>query len=77
VGTYPDQNAYATLVKGAKLPGAKSFHTQTGAEVVTYAKTPSSVYFAFPNVSYLMEVFDPSPARALSLVLSGQIKLVG
>jgi hypothetical protein len=76
VGTYPDSKAYAKLQTGAKRSDARSFQTQSGAEVVTYASSPKSAYFAFKGLPYLVEVFDPSAKQALNLVLSGKIRLV-
>jgi hypothetical protein len=76
VGTYPSPTAFATLERGAKRKDATAYRFQSGAIAVTYAKTPSSVYFAFPTSPYLVEVFDPSPARAVKLVTSGQVKLI-
>ena len=76
VGTYPRANAYATLSAGAKAKGATYYKTQSGALVVVNKSVPNSVYFAFPKTAYLMEVYDPSPSRALNLVLSGSVKLV-
>ena len=76
IGTYPSPTAYATLEKGSRRKGATVDHFRSGALAVTYSKTPTSVFFAFPNSPYLVEVFDPSPARARSLVLNGQVKLL-
>jgi hypothetical protein len=39
-------------------------------------ETPTSVYFAFPDSPYLVEVFDPSPRRARQLVRSGQVAVI-
>jgi hypothetical protein len=73
VGTYPLKNALGSVrgiakrlrVRPTKLPG--------GGVAVQDTKHPSSVYFAFPGSDYEVEVYDPSPARALQLVLSGKI----
>jgi len=74
VATYPSPGAYATLEAGARRKDATVYRFESGALAVTYAKTPSSVYFAFPSSPYIVEVFDPSPARALRLVTSGQVE---
>jgi hypothetical protein len=76
VGTYPSASAFATVTAGAQRKDATAYRFKSGAIAVTYAKTPSSVFFAFPNSPYLVEVFDPSPARAVKLVTSGQVQLV-
>ena len=76
IGTYPSATAYATLQAGSRRKDATVFHFRSGAIAVTYSKTPSSVFFAFPNSPYIVEVFDPSPARAQQFVRSGQVKLI-
>jgi hypothetical protein len=42
-----------------------------------YKTRPTSVYLAYPESDYQIEVFDPSPTRAVELVTSGQVKQVG
>ena len=76
VGTYPQAGAYAATVKASRLEGAQAYNTKSGALVVTNSATPTSVYFAFKGVPYLVEVFDPSATKALNLALSGKIRLV-
>ena len=76
MGTYPSRTAYANLAKGTHRKDATAYRFKSGALAVTYSKTPSSVFFAFPKSPYIVEVFDPSPARARELVRSGQIKLI-
>ena len=76
VATYPQADAYSATVAASKREGAKAYNTKSGALVVTNAATPTSVYFAFEGVPYLVEVFDPSAAKALDLALSGKIRLV-
>jgi hypothetical protein len=76
VVTYPDEAAYATLEEGSKRTDATAFRFESGALAVTYVETPTSVYFAFPDSPYLVEVFDPSPRRARQLVRSGQVAVI-
>jgi hypothetical protein len=76
VATYPSATAYTTLEAGAKRKDATVYRFKSGALAVTYSKTPSSVFFAFPSSPYIVEVFDPSPARAVKLVTSGQVKFI-
>jgi hypothetical protein len=76
VGTYPSATAYATLERGSRRKDATVYRFASGAIAVTYSKTPTSVFFAFPNSPYSAEVFDPSPARAQQLVKCGQVKLI-
>ena len=76
VGTYPTAAAFTTVQRGARRTDAKVYRFKSGAIAVTYAKTPTSVFFAFPRSPYLVEVFDRSPARAVQLVTSGQVQLI-
>lgn len=73
VGTYPRTDAYGVLRKASMRPGEKAYNTTGGAFVLTNAKTATSAYFAFNGSPYLVEVFNPSPSKALQLALSGQI----
>jgi hypothetical protein len=77
VGTYRVRNAFAA-VRGI----ARGFHVTPmrlsgGGIAVQDTKHPTSVYFAYPRSDYQIEVYDPSPPRALQLVLSGKIIQVG
>lgn len=48
-----------------------------GRRAVTSVDNPNSVYFVSPDNSVQVEVYDPSPKRALALVLSGQVRPAG
>jgi hypothetical protein len=73
VGTYPSQNALATVRGLAKRLNAKTMSARGGGAAVQDSKHPTSVYLGYPGSDYQIEVYDPSPARALELVLSGGI----
>jgi hypothetical protein len=77
VGTYPQPHAFATLRATAKKQGVQTIHLAGGGLAFQYNTRPTSVYIAYPGSDYQLEVFDPSPARALQLVTSGQVKPVG
>jgi hypothetical protein len=77
VGTYPQPHAYATLRATAKKQGIRTIHLRGGGLAFQYKNRPTSVYLAYPRTDYQIEVFDPSAARALRLVVSGQVKPVG
>jgi hypothetical protein len=77
IGTYPQRNAFATLRATAKTQGSGTIHLPGGGLAFQYRTRPTSVYLAYPGSDYQIEVFDPSPARALQLVTSGQINPVG
>jgi hypothetical protein len=77
VGTYPQRHAFATLRATAKTQGAQTIRLAGGGLAFQYKSRPTSVYLAYPKSDYQIEVFDPSPARAIELVASGQVKPVG
>ena len=58
----------AQLANYAKLRKIKG-----GGIAVSYRSRPSSVYVVYPKSTLTIEVFDPSPARAMRLATSGQI----
>ena len=73
VGTYERANAYQGLVALESAPGATSRQLAAGALVVVPSGS-TSAYFAFPGADLLMEVYDPTPGRALELVLAGAVQ---
>jgi hypothetical protein len=73
VGTYPVPAALAALRKQAKQPGAVTRDLPGGGLAYMNADRPTSVYLAWPGSGYEVEVFDPSPKRALDLVLAGAV----
>lgn len=77
VGTYPQPNAFATLKVTARKQGIRTIHLAGGGLAFQYKNRPTSVYLAYPGSDFQIEVFDPSAARALQLVASGQVKPVG
>ena len=77
IGTYPQRRAFATLRATAKEQGAQTIRLAGGGLAFQYKRRPTSVYLAYPGSNYQIEVFDPSPRRALELVVSGQVKAVG
>ena len=73
VATYPFGGAFQALenVKDGQhisIPGG-------GIALVNPSYT-KSIHLAYPNVDYQAEVYDPTPARVLELVRSGQIRPV-
>jgi hypothetical protein len=73
VGTYPVANAYNVLHQLAKKGGETSFDAPRGGFAV-YAKSASTnIYVAYPSQNLQIEVYDPSPKRARSLIASGQV----
>jgi hypothetical protein len=74
VGTYPYPNAYVTARKLAKA--SKSFNRGIAGAGIAYSLPGKdrSVFFAYPRLDFMHEVYDPSPRRAQRLVLSGQVR---
>jgi hypothetical protein len=77
VGTYPFPQALTTARGQARRPGA--FNRAIAGRGIAYSlpKNPKSVYFAYPRLDYLYEVYDPAPLRARRLVLSGRVRPIG
>jgi hypothetical protein len=72
VATYPRKSAFADLNQAFKAAGATSRKLPAGGLAVNKPGS-SSVYFSYPDTSYQVEVYAPSPAVARSLVLNGQV----
>jgi hypothetical protein len=73
VGTYPVRSALAAVKRLAAAKGASSISLPHGGLAVLDPHFPRSVYLAYPDANYEIEVFDPSLAHARQLVTSGQI----
>ncbi len=73
VGTYPLKDALAAVQRTAKKSGSVSVSLDGGG-VAVYAKSrPTNVYFAYPKARFQIEVYDPTPGRALERVTSGTV----
>ena len=77
VATYPVRNAYRAVQTAAKEKGAETFGIAKGGKALLNTSAPTNVYVAYPHSDYQIEVFDPHPGRARSLVSSGKIRPVG
>jgi hypothetical protein len=77
IGTYPKQNAFQSVQSATKRKGAVAVTAPNGAAAVQYTDRPSSIYVAFPGSNVLIEVFDPSPPTARSVVTSGALRTAG
>ena len=69
IGTYPFPDAFESL---QRISGGKEVAAPGGGIAVVHAGYPQSVHVAYPDVDYQIEVYDPSPARALELATSGR-----
>lgn len=73
VGSYPLPDPLKALQRFEEQEGAVVRHGQDGRKVVTSKESPSSVYFISPDNAVQVEVYDPSPQRAMELALSGDV----
>lgn len=73
VGSYPLAEANAALERFAAESGSVTKKGPGGREVVYSKEKPTSAYFVDPEGSVQVEVYDPSPQKALSLALSGKV----
>jgi hypothetical protein len=77
VGTYPMANAFAVTKQASLKLG--NVRIAVGGNAVAFApgRATRNAYVAFPGVPYQVEVYDPSPGRAIQLVASGAVTRVG
>jgi hypothetical protein len=76
VGTYPQQDAFATLKATAARRGADTMDIAGGGLAYVDRDFPDSVYLSYPTSDVQIEVYDPTGARARQLVTSGKIAAV-
>jgi hypothetical protein len=77
IGTYPQDDPEAELDAVAARPGAKILKGENGREVVSSKESPYSLYFASPDNTVQVEVYDPSARRAAELALSAEVEPAG
>jgi hypothetical protein len=68
VATYPFPGAFAAVQKEASAKGAVTTKLTHGGLAVLDAGYPESTHVAFPKLNYQVEVYDPTPAKALQFV---------
>jgi hypothetical protein len=73
VGTYPVANASQVTRRLAKKAGGASFAAPRGGFAAYTRTKPTHVYVAYPNQNLQIEVYDPTPKRARSLITSGRV----
>ena len=77
VGTYPVPKAFDVLKGLAKNSGETSFTAPKGGIAVYSNSHPTNVYLAYPGSDVQIEVYDPTPGNARTLVASGRVVPVG
>jgi hypothetical protein len=76
IGTYPSANAFATLSRSGNAKGAMHANAARHGLAVWQRSAATSVYLAYRGTDFLIEVYDPSPRRALALALGRKIQPV-
>ena len=76
VVTYPLKDAYAALRRAIKKSPGETHRTPNGGVAWVGDSYPKSVHIAYRGVPYQVEIYDPSPAKALSAALSGNLQTV-
>jgi len=74
VAAYPFVGAFKALRRQAH---GRAVGGPGGSIVFVRPGDTKSVLLAFPNVDYEIEIYDPSPVRALATAQSGNIRPVG
>jgi hypothetical protein len=77
VGTYPETDPMRSLTSALKRKGTQRFSVPQGGTAVQDSAHPTSVYLTYPNSSFLLEIFEPSPAQARAVARSGAIQPLG
>jgi hypothetical protein len=77
IGSYPLANATSAVEGFGEREGAIVRNAPDGREVVSSVAAPSSAYFASPDGKVQVEVYDPSPKRAMGVALSGNVHPLG
>jgi hypothetical protein len=73
VGTYPQPDAFETVTKASKNPGAQVERLKDDGLAVANRSRPNSWYLAYPESDELVEVFSPDAGRARELVEAGRV----
>jgi hypothetical protein len=73
VGTYFVAHAEASVRRLVRGRRSNLYTARGGLVVAIDPRRPSSVYLADPGANVEVEVFDPSPRRALKVALSGSV----
>jgi len=77
IGSYPLPDPQESLDGFAARKGSEVLRAEDGRKVVTSSDNPTSVYFVSPDNSVQVEVYDPSPQRAMTMALSGKVRPAG
>jgi hypothetical protein len=73
IGTYPFPDAYKALQGLAKKSADESFSAPADGLAVYAKSVPTNIYLAYPGSNVQIEVYDPSPSHARSLIREGRV----
>ena len=73
LGSYPIKGAFDVTKKAADSADSVLLTNSDGSIVVYNKNKTTNVYIAFPDVDVQIEIFDPTPGKALELATSGRI----
>jgi hypothetical protein len=74
VGTYEVPGAYGSVRHLAKTPSDSSFSAPNGGFAVYAKDRPTNIYLVYPDEKDVqIEVYDPTPSRARSLIREGRV----
>jgi hypothetical protein len=73
VATYPYRNAYNAL---AHVSDGQKYDIPRGGIALVDARTANSVHVAYPHLNWQVEIYDPSPERALGVARSGAVRVI-
>jgi hypothetical protein len=76
IATYPAHDSIRALLNEGQERDAIVERAPHGGLAVMDKNRPTSVYLAYPEADYQIEIYDPSPERALELALSGNVQPV-
>lgn len=71
IASYPMKGALAAVKRSSKAGGTVTTPLDGGGLAVHATARPTNVYFSFPNSPVQVEVYDPTPGKALELVRAG------
>jgi hypothetical protein len=77
IGTYEVEHAWEQVRASARRPGAVTLPLKGGTIAVYNRDRPTNVYLAARGSPVQVEIYDPSPAAARQLALSGDVRPVG
>jgi hypothetical protein len=67
IATYPLAGAYASIQRSTRSRGFRQKRLAAGGLAVWRPNPGTSIYVAYPRKDYLVEVYDPNPARGRAL----------